>query len=178
MRISQTKRILIISVLVCVFVIAALIGMWYLIGQQGIALKSNMQAVQDKEELSREQFKLQAILDETVAERDRLRSHVLEGEEGAVKLLSTVDEVAADLGITLETKRLAVRDNKGGLFNTLVIDFSLKGSERSVMKALQLLELMPYRSHLDRISMSRERNVETGTLVSQIELTMHVSIIK
>ncbi|MEL6804516.1 MAG: hypothetical protein AAFO91_12140, partial [Bacteroidota bacterium] len=151
---------------------------WTLVNTLGTQLKADMQAVRDQDALAREQFKLQAVLAETEIKRAQLNNHIIEGDDGAVELLSLVDQIATDLDINLETKRLEVVENETSDFDTLEVAFSISGQERSVMKMLQLLELLPYRSEVANLSAARTLVIETGRLETKSEVLLHASITK
>jgi len=147
------------------------------VGVTGTALKDDMQTVQDREILDRERFILEGMLEETAKERAELTSHVLQGDDGAVELLSLVDEAAADLGVVLSTRKLEVIQEKDERFNTLEISFKTVGEESRVQKMLQLFESLPYRSQVIDLQVIRSTDKETGQPLMDSTAVLHVSLI-
>lgn len=153
---SLTFRLFILSILSLLVSAGSFAYMVYSIGQDGLALKDNLQALSDRSALEQEYNALQEVLAETAAEREQLSQFVLEGEEGAVDFLSTIDQIANDLSITLNTQLLAVEEVEDEVLDDLKVVFEIEGNERAVMRFIQLVELLPYKSRIDDLSFVRK----------------------
>ena len=175
---TRTQQYFIASVVTFVSMLLVLLFMVSDSDSREKQLRADMQVILDKEIIERDHFKLQELLEETSDQRDNLSTHVLEGEDGAISLLSIADEMAADLGVQLETEQLNVISSKDNNFNDLEVAFSVLGDEHSIMKILQLFELVPYRSEVTSLTVTRNFDSSARSSLTNARLVMRVSMIK
>lgn len=153
---SLTFRLFILSILSLLVSAGSFAYMIYSINQDGLELQANLQALNDRSILEKEYYALQEVLLETADDRELLSHFVLEGEDGAVDFLSVIDQIAKDLSITLDTQLLAVEEVEGEALDDLKVVFEIEGEEREVMKLIQLVELLPYKSQIEDLSLVRK----------------------
>lgn len=101
----------------------------------------------------------------------RLRSYVLLSEADAITFLSKVESLAAASGVSIRTVELKEEKINDPSFNELAATFSLRGENEAVERTIKLLEVLPYRSHIERLTLTR------GELTDAL-LVLRVSTIK
>ena len=178
MKVSYTIKMFIFSLVTLAVSAASLLFIWFYSAAEGMSLKNSMQAVRDRETIAREYQQLQTVLNRTEDERGRLHQYILEGENGAINFLSMIDEIAVELGIVLKTERLDVQETKEAGFDILEAGFSISGEERAVMKMVQLLEFVPYHSHINSLTLTRSKEPTTNQEKTHGSVVIHVSIVE
>jgi hypothetical protein len=171
-----TTNILFFSIILLVVSLVIAGYTWYSLEKKGANLINDLQSVRDQEILQTEFGKMKSILDDTEESRKKLNDLVIDGDDGAVSLLSVVDQLAKDLKVSLLTKELNVVKSSEVGFDELVVEFSASGDSRSVMKLIQLFELIPYHSRVVRLSLSRKADSDTGVEQTDANITLHLSI--
>jgi len=172
---NTTKKLLIVSLL-CLLLSGALAAyLWFYLEDRGSKLQEDLQTVHDKERLEREYKKLQSQLSATETDRALLERHIIAGENGTVSFLSLVDEIAAELGIELNTKELNVEKTDESGFDKLIVKFSLEGSEPQVERLLKMFETLPYQGDLTALDLRRTYNSENGSWSMNGDLTLELS---
>ena len=136
----------------------------------------DLKALKDHYFLKAEYDKLRSELDASASDRERLQGLVLDGEDGAGELLSMVDQLARDLDLKLTTKELTEEVTKTAGFDDLYIEFGISGDARSVLRLIQLFELLPYHSKVVSLSASRKSNPETNTALMDASIGIRISI--
>ena len=176
MRISGTIKWLGIAAtsLGVLLVVVGFLLVW--LNQQGEALKSAMQTIANEQALIEDRTRLTAVLAATEAERAELASYVLIGDDGAVALLSLIDEVAAELSVELSTSNLRVEAQPGN-FNDLVLEMALVGSGQNVKQLVSLLERLPYHSEVTDLRLDRSVNPTTGTDTMNGSISLRVTLV-
>lgn len=173
---KTTRKLLIVS-LFFLALSSLLAGyLWFYLEDRGEKLLSDLQAVHDRDELEREYKRLQELLAETETERALLEQYVISGEKGTVSFLSLIDEISAELGIDFSTEELAVLTTEEAGFDSLLVEFSFKGSEAKINRLVKILENLPYHSHLTTLELMRTYNNETGVWQTGGSATVELSI--
>ena len=106
------------------------------------------------------------------SDRERLDSLVLKEETDTVGFLSHVDELGKQTGVIVSASELKVEKTAERGFNNIAATFSLRGSRDSVENMIELLELLPYRSHIETMTLTRTDEVSEAVvelMVSVIE---------
>lgn len=157
--------------------VASLSFVWLRIDSDGDEVYERMQTIANEEAFETQYNELQDRMDQTASERRFLDQFVLQDENSAIELLSTVDEIALRHNIELATKQLTVIEN-GGDFDDLSVSFNLMGTEDSVMKMIRMFETMPYHGRITALAVGRINDKKKGTLVVEADISLLVSIKK
>lgn len=104
-------------------------------------------------------------------EKDKLKSIVLASEGETVNFLAMVDNLSSQTGVTINTTNLKIEKTKESGFDELSATFLLRGERDAVEDLLKVFELLPYRSHIVALSLSRRLD---GT--AEASLSMAVSV--
>lgn len=155
MKVSHSIKVLIIAVLWSLLTIGGFGYVWLYEKDRGETLKQNIQILKDKESLERERIKLETLRKEYTESEAMLDHYVLKGDDGAVRFLAEIESLAQSVGVEVKTSRLEVDSDKGP-FSTLSVSFNVSGQEERVTTFLELLELLPYRSEINRLRVTRE----------------------
>lgn len=145
--------------------------------QDAAALEEVLQTLASEQAVMQEQQALKQILDQTAEVREELGSYIISGESGTVTFLSTIDTMAAQLGIVLTTSRLEVENSADGPYDTLAVMFSIEGDETAVLRALRLFETLPYRGAVTDVQINRTSDVATGRAQMKGTVSLSLSII-
>ena len=139
----------------------------YKVTTLGHQLSERTTAIADKNAKVKVYKKLSNLINETVHEREELRSFLLTEEQTSI-FLTDVENIARSQGVTLSTNSLKVVQQEES-FDQLIIQFELEGRTDNVKKMLMVLETLPYNSHISSLSFVRSsENATKGT----IELTV------
>ncbi len=174
----STTKLLFVTIVLLVVVVSLFVLFVLKLNKASSGLELAVQTIANEAEFRKDQQTLKTILDNTSDIRTELLSYVLSGDGGTVQFLSLVDKTAADLGIKLSTTKLEVRPAAKGRFNTLLVSFSLEGSEPSVEKMLKALEVLPYSSRIMDLELNRSFNTITGINQVTGSVGMEISIIE
>ncbi len=98
---------------------------------------------------------------ESAAKLGRL---VLDSESDAVRFLAYVEDLAKQVGVETAATGLKVVKTKESGFDELSASFAIKGDVRLVEKMIELLELLPYRSRIESLSLSRQTDVAEASV--------------
>lgn len=112
-----------------------------------------------------------SLVSETVDEagsRSRLRALVLLSESDAIAFLTTVEDTAKALGVSITTLELKEEKITDPYFNELSATFSLRGEEGAVERVLKLFELLPYRSYIESLTLDRGLGITDATVVLRV----------
>ena len=93
------------------------------------------------------------LLRNTETESAQLSSLVLT-DEGVVDFLALIESMGTEQNVRLETLSLNVAPVKDQ-FEELQINLSAQGSEQGVFNVLQLLESLPYKSSVEKVTLSQ-----------------------
>ena len=104
-------------------------------------------------------------------EKDKLKSVVLASEGQAVNFLALVDQFSAQTGVTITTTNLKIEKTKESGFDEVSATFLLRGERKAVEDLLKVFELLPYRSHIVGLSLSRKFD---GTAEASLSLALSV----
>ena len=172
-------KIPLIAAAFCVGAIAAAAVLWLRIETLGHALRENMQIIVDEQTVENEYLALQSVLAETADERSELGTYVLHDNDDAVTFLSSLDEAAAALGVTLSTEKLDLAETaEHPLFDTLRAEFVLEGAESRVMDMLTLLENVPLHSDMRSLVFERTVDAATGAVQTQARVELTISMVR
>jgi len=175
-KMNNTTKLLELAGALLAVALIAVSYVWFDLGSKGALLLQNMQVVKDRELLEREYVTLQGLIADTENDRVALKQYVLSGDDGAVSFLSTIEEIALDSNIDLTTQRLEVKVTPPAGFNELEVAFLLKGEQRSMMRMLQLFELLPYQGRVVSLTTTRKKDATTGSQLMEGSIVLRLSI--
>ncbi len=137
---------------------------FYVIHNQGTAL--GMAQVSVAEQAAKEMSYTNVIkqTESTQSDRTELATFFIT-EKDTVSFIAELEQAAAAVGVSFETKGLSVVAAAGGKPAELVIDCVFKGSESMVRKFILILEGIPYRTTMSRLLVTKK--VETDDAEGQ-----------
>lgn len=118
--------------------------------------KKVLEAKQQESRLS----SMERLIEETASERAELAELILT-EEDVVDFLSLIETLGKEQGVIFKTESLKPLEGKTQ-FDELELDLSVSGDEKQVRNMLRVLESLPYKSSIERVSFSREGGGEKG----------------
>lgn len=169
---TRTKIILGVAIL---YVCASLMSIWWVTHATNVAgktLAEYTQVIADKIAQDQTYSELKKLVSETEAEREQLATYVL-SESNTITFLADIEAVSVKKGVDLTIDSLDVAVTKGD-FDNLVIPMSITGDAQLVQHMIEVLEKIPYHSHLESLHFSRASNASDATL----RVTLVVSIEK
>jgi len=169
---GKTTKYFIAAILLLLFSSTLTVYLWLDLEERAAILANNAQILRDQSLLSSEEIKLREALLVSENERLELNSLVIEGESGAVDLLSDLDIMATNLGVELSIDQLNVIETNETGFDELQIQISVTGNDQTVFNMIRILENLPYSSQVARVDL--ERNSESQ--LSRADIMVKLSI--
>lgn len=166
---ASALKLLVLSLLLLLCVSAAAFYIVYEQEQNGRLIREGLVSVSTWERLQENDPEFSET-EEPVSETEVLESLVLQSESDTVGLLTFVDELARRTGVTIAATELKVVKNSEANFDNLSAAFSLRGDEESVEETIKLFELLPYRSYIETLSLTR------GPAAAEAHLVVMVSV--
>lgn len=104
-------------------------------------------------------------------EKDALLNYVLASESDTVKLLAFIDELSSKTGVAILVTNLKREKTREVGFDELSVSFAVRGDREEVEGVVKILEVLPYRSHVTDVSLSRNSD---GTADANVNLSVSV----
>ncbi len=167
---KRAKKVLTITAL-CACVSGGVFGgaFWY-VAKQGDVLQERAQAVADNATQAQTYQALERLLEESVDERNQLQTYIL-NESATIDFLSDIETIAAQSGVVITTDTLTVTEATN--FDTLLVQFTLEGETSDVAAVIQILETLPYKSHVDSLTIATRPDEEPPvTAVVQLAVSL------
>ena len=147
---------------ICILSLCVLGGFQYLLIQHEKELIIQEKKVLDAKEQESRLASMERLVMETEAERAELAGLILK-EEDVVDFLALIETLGKEQGVVFKTESLKPIEGKT-TFDELELNLSVTGKEKNVLNMLRLLESLPYKSSVERVSFSRNGgNVEDAT---------------
>ncbi len=111
----------------------------------------------------------QLLYDDTAADRARLASFFL-NEGQAVSFIENLEQIGSQVGSAVNLSSVSADDTsslKPGSFASIRATVSVSGSWQSVMRTLELSEILPYQASIDNVGLN-ETTSGTGKAAKQI----------
>ena len=162
---SSVLKLLIISFLILLLSASAT---FYVLREQrteGSELLSAMEGLNSWDELNRARANLESEDVPNITDRERLSSFVLGDQDDTITFLAFIDELGREVGVAVGTVDLESDRTSEAGFDEIVTTLSLSGTTDSVERMINLLEALPYRSYIERLSLSREGGVAEATII-------------
>jgi hypothetical protein len=168
---SKTKLIGIISLIYLLVAAGVLAWVLYEIYTSGKELDERVALIADKHATSRAYTELSNLLLSTKSDREELTTYLLT-EEHTSDFLTDIESFGPRLGVALTTLSLTVEE-KEGMFDDLLIEFSFEGTEFAVKNMLEVFETLPYHSQVTTLTMTESIDGNT-----EVTLGLRVSLLK
>lgn len=168
----STIRTIIIAIVLFGLATAAFIFMWVQAQQQGEQLLTQLNTIGEQQAHEESYFRLRRVAEESGAQRAQLSDYFFASESESIDFLNTVEAMAPEVGVTLETNSLDLIEDTEDSQQWVEIDFSFSGSRSRVQKFLSLLELLPFVSKITTVSL-----VAVDQTIWQAEVTMRVRVL-
>jgi hypothetical protein len=166
---TTTKKILILAL---IFFIMTIVGTAYLVyavhnKEQALQTQINMLAEQQQQEESF--FRLQRIAEESKKDREILSGSFLAKEGDSIDFLTKIETLAAERGLSFETKGLDEKTEKGSDTRWIEISMTFSGEPTMVEQFISILENLPYISTITELEYkARSKNDWEASLTMQI----------
>jgi hypothetical protein len=167
---SSVLKLLALSL--AILLICAGLSAYVLYGQtkEGERLRSFRENIEAWDRLNRASASLDADGDSGQSDRERLSATLLQDENDTVAFLAYVDGLGEKTGVEVSASELkAVKTSEAG-FDNIAATLTLRGSEAGVESMIALLEVLPYRSELKSLTLTRIN----GTAEAVVELLISV----
>ncbi len=143
---------LIVSVLYCLVWAGVLSYAFFTVTAQGARIEALATTIADQESKELAAETISNITKTTEAERNTLASYFV-SESDAVAFLAKIEDLAARLGVVLETTELAVVAKTDKTPAELKTGFAFEGNPTTVMLFLKAIETVPYHSRIPTITL-------------------------
>jgi hypothetical protein len=172
---KKTKIVSGVSLVFFISVSVALVSILQFLQTKGDELVAQTQELANYTARESSYRELESLIQKTEEERRQLETRVLT-EEKTIDFLTEIETLAIKQNVDLTTNTLQVVPQEG-LFDELVIMFTVDGQEDDVYKLVRLFESLPYHAYISSLSLQHtfdENDISMGK--GSIELT--VSLLK
>lgn len=136
--------------------------------RKGVILKEYLENQQVLSGIDSTNAKIQTEVVSAGGEERPLNSFVLISESDTITFLASIDKLAKSVGVTLVTNELKTSKTPETGFDEISATFSLRGSQTAIEKMIRLLEILPYRSKIDSLTVTRNLGIVTAVVVMKI----------
>ena len=168
---TKTKKIFIISLIVALISIGVLAFFLYEIQKQGVRLEEQIAILTESNTKESAHLRLNRLVQETESERTELAASFFKDEGDSIMFLGEIETLASALGISLKTQELdKVIDTEKR--ESIRMTFSYEGTKDTVFTFSKLMEVTPYHSEVESLSLLKLTNGNwQGTLTIVISIT-------
>ena len=168
---TKTKKIFIISLIVALISIGVLAFFLYEIQKQGVRLEEQIAILTESNTKESAHLRLNRLVQETESERTELAASFFKDEGDSIMFLGEIETLASALGISLKTQELdKVVDTEKR--ESIRMTFSYEGTKDTVFTFSKLMEVTPYHSEVESLSLLKLTNGNwQGTLTIVISIT-------
>ncbi len=167
---TKTKKIFIISVITALVSIAVLVFFSYEIQNQGVRLEEQIAILTESNTKESAHVRLNRLVQDTESERALLASSFFKDEGDSILFLGEIETLAGALGLSLKTEELdkVVDEEKR---ESIRMTFSYDGAKDTVFTFSKLMEVTPYHSRVESLSLRKLTNENwQGTLTILISI--------
>jgi len=165
---KSTKIIAAISGIIFIVSVGAWARFLYkVVEQKSVFAERNIEYAQEKSHQKALET-LAHTLDDTKSARESLNTRILK-DDSVIDLLALIESIGKEQGIELSTNSLSVQPIDD-IFETLVINVSVKGPYDSVIYMLKLLEHIPYQASVEKVQVGKEGEVSNAVWNGQFEV--------
>jgi len=168
---KSTIRNIILSLVLIVTSVAIFGFMAYQITQQGSRLAFQIETLEKERSQEASRLKLKRTADETVSDREQLKSYFLEQESDSIDFLNKVESLAPIVGVKLQTSGLESVVNSADDTKWIQAEFSFSGSRAQIDRFIKILETLPLVLKIKSIEMVTKSNTEwQATVAIQVQV--------
>lgn len=157
---KSAKRNFIIAVILIALSLGAFALMVYQINAQGAELETQLIALEEERAQEASFLRLQRIAEESIADREQVRSYFLEQESDSIDFLNLIEAIAPEAGVVLATDALGLIVDPSDQSQWIEATFSFSGSREEVERFIRILESVPYVSRVTSIEMNARSSTE------------------
>ena len=176
MSISTTTRNLIIALVIFAGICSLTIWLRLYLYERSQTILEAMAATETEAELAEQLAQLEADVEISRVSVDEISRYILADERDTIQFLSLIDELATQAGVELETDSLVVIETDTPQYDVVQVSINIDGRTDAVESILNLLEVVPYHSHLVQATFERSRT-EVGEFATA-HVVLHISMNK
>ena len=169
---KKTKHMFYLSMLYSVFFSLFLMYGFLKIRDQGNIFNTNERVIAEQNNKEQEYHNLIQITESTKNDRDTLAGFFIT-EKDTISFISNIENLANDMGITLETSQLSIKPKTKKTEPQLYVGFNFSGSETAVRQLVLLFENIPYHKSIPELVLTR--NADDGTWKGSILLYITIT---
>ncbi len=168
---TKTKKIFIAALITAFVSIGALLFFSYEIQKQGVRLEEQISILTESNTKESAHLRLNRLVQETEPERTLLAASFFKDEGDSILFLGEIETLARALGIPLKTEELEkVEDDEKR--ESIRMTFSYEGTKDTVFTFSKLMEVTPYHSQVESLSLRKLSNGNwQGSLTIMISIT-------
>lgn len=137
---------------------------------QGRQLRSAMEGLESWVHLNRARVNLDSEANANASDRERLRALVLDDQNDTITFLAHIDQLGQEVGVRVGTHDLKSDRTSEAGFDEIVTTLSLGGRTEAVERMVALLEVLPYRSRIERLTLTRGGGEAEATVVLRVSI--------
>jgi hypothetical protein len=161
-----TKKIITIALVLLAGTAAIFSFMVYQVVGQGALLTEQVEALETERSQEVAYYRLQRQAEDSVLEREQLKSYFLDSNGNGIDLLNSVEEMAPEAGVSLTTESITLVTDVADDSEWIKTTFSFNADRDSVQNFIQVLETLPYVSRVTRISFQSAANNQWSASVT------------
>lgn len=150
----STTRNLIITSIILLVAMAAFLYSAYFLKTKEQALQSQLATLQKEQQQESLYFRLEKTAADSKNKREELRAPLLDQESESIEVLTWIEGLAPQAGVSLETKNLQKITDKETKTDWIEVSFVFSGDQANVERFVGILEHIPYLSYVTSLSMS------------------------
>ncbi|MAZ56357.1 hypothetical protein CL653_01030 [bacterium] len=178
MQLQKTKKILIVATLFCFTSVFVFVFSSLLIRKEADELMKVTQAVSNEMMTHTYEENLATILHSIEPDKNELESYLIMGDEGAIKLLTQLEEFAEQVGVTLHTDKLDTVTLENSYFSDLHIAVTFEGSLSATQTMINILENIPYSGQISMVTVVKTSDPVTKLPVTNVQAELTFSIVE
>lgn len=128
----------------------------YFLKNKEQALRGQIEALTKQQQQESLYFRLEKLAVDSKERREALRAPLLDQESKSIEVLTWIESLAPQNGITLETKNLQKVTDKETKTDWIEVSFVFSGTEERVERFIAILEHIPYLSYVTSLSMAAQ----------------------
>lgn len=155
---SNTKKILLLSLLALFVTSSFFASLIYLIHTKGAELEEKISLIEEKNAQETSFILLRRMVKDTENERSAIDSIFFKDESDSIQFLGEVEEMAQTIGLELTTTGLDKVQDQDQKTEHISMTFVYKGTADKVINFTKLLENSPYHSWAKDLSLRKNTN--------------------
>ncbi len=170
---SKTKKIFFVGLITATLAGSLAAGFYYVIDKKASQLEEQVRILTENNTKESAYARMKRLVGETEVERAQLAGTFFKSEGDSIAFLGDIEKLARDLGLNLKTEALDKVVNKDKQ-EFIKATFSYSGRKDLVLDFSRLLELSPYHSQVEALSIGR---TETGDWSGKMTLVITIDTI-